>query len=309
MTLKAVSVSRLRALPSGFPAACGQLSHHLWTTRRALCPRYETVHYAPGMNELVVDRRDDGVVLLTLNRPDRRNSMTDGMTEQWRQTMAALHEDRGVRCVVVTGAGSAFCSGGDLSWLAERGAEGVPELRDRMLAFYRTWLAVADLEVPTIAAVNGAAVGAGLCLALACDLVYAAEEAKLLAPFTSLGLHPGMAATYLLPRVAGVGVAREMLLTGRTMLGTEAATAGLVTRAFPRESLMTEVLEIASRTAANAPIATRLTKVALAGGGHADLDAALRWESLAQPVTMTSHDMIEGLSAQRERRVPRFGNS
>nr|BFE83326.1 hypothetical protein GCM10020093_059270 [Planobispora longispora] len=109
----------------------------------------------------------------------------------------------------------------------------MPALRDRMLGFYRTWLSIADLEVPTIAAINGAAVGAGLCFALACDLVYAAEDAKLLVPFTALGLHPGMAATYLLPRVAGVGVAREMLLTGRTMLGAEAASAGLVTRAFP----------------------------------------------------------------------------
>jgi enoyl-CoA hydratase/carnithine racemase len=261
------------------------------------------------MNELLLDRRDDGVVLLTLNHPDRRNAMTDGMTGEWRRTIADLAADRDVRCVVITGAGNAFCSGGDLSWLAERGAESVPALRDRMLGFYRTWLAIADLEVPTIAAVNGAAVGAGLCLALACDLVYAAEDAKLLAPFTSLGLHPGMAATYLLPRVAGVGVAREMLLTGRTMQGAEGARAGLVTRTFPRESLMVEVMEIASAVAANGPIATRLTKVALAGGGHADLDAALRWESLAQPVTMASDDMLEGLSAQRERRVPRFGNS
>ncbi|MEU1732468.1 enoyl-CoA hydratase/isomerase family protein [Streptosporangium sp. NPDC020145] len=261
------------------------------------------------MDELLIDRRDDGVVVLTLNRPDRRNSMTDGMTEQWRLAVSDLRRDKDVRCVVVTGEGSAFCSGGDLSWLADRGAESVPVLRDRMLGFYRTWLSVADLEVPTIAAVNGAAVGAGLCLALACDLVYAAEEAKLLVPFTSLGLHPGMAATYLLPRVAGVGVAREMLLTGRTMLGAEAAASGLVTRAFPRETLMTQVLEIASRTAANAPVATRLTKVALAGGGHADLDAALRWESLAQPVTMASDDLLEGLAAQRERRSPRFGGS
>ncbi|MFB9882387.1 enoyl-CoA hydratase/isomerase family protein [Planobispora siamensis] len=261
------------------------------------------------MDELLVERRDDGVVLLTLNRPDRRNAMTDGMTEQWRRTIAELRRDRDVRCVVVTGAGGAFSSGGDLSWLAERGAESVPVLRERMLSFYRTWLSIADLEVPTIAAVNGAAVGAGFCFALACDLVYAAEDAKLLVPFTSLGLHPGMAATYLLPRVAGVGVAREMLLTGRTVLGAEAASVGLVTRAFPRESLLEEVLAIAARTAANAPIATRLTKLALAGGGHADLEAALRWESLAQPVTMTSDDMREGLAAQRERRAPRFGNS
>ncbi|GIH98862.1 enoyl-CoA hydratase [Planobispora takensis] len=256
-----------------------------------------------------MERRDNGVVLLTLNRPDRRNAMTDGMTGQWRQTIAGLRRDRDVRCVVVTGAGGAFSSGGDLSWLAERGAESVPALRERMLDFYRTWLSIADLEVPTIAAVNGAAVGAGFCFALACDLVYAAEDAKLLVPFTSLGLHPGMAATYLLPRAAGVGVAREMLLTGRTVLGAEAASVGLVTRAFPRVSLLDEVLEIADRTAANAPIATRLTKLALAGGGHADLEAALRWESLAQPVTMTSDDMREGLAAQRERRAPRFGNS
>ncbi|MFI6508448.1 enoyl-CoA hydratase/isomerase family protein [Streptosporangium sp. NPDC050855] len=261
------------------------------------------------MDELLVERHDDGVVVLTLNAPDRRNAMTDGMTARWRETIAGLAADEDLRCVVVTGAGNAFCSGGDLSWLAERGAEDVPALRERMLGFYRTWLAVADLEVPTLAAVNGAAVGAGLCLALACDLIYAAEEAKLLAPFTSLGLHPGMAATYLLPRVAGVGLAREILLTGRTLTGREAATAGLVTRAFPRASLMAEVMEIASRTAANAPIATRLTKVALAGGGHADLGAALRWESLAQPVTMASDDMIEGLAAQRERRPPRFGNA
>lgn len=263
----------------------------------------------PGMDELLIDRRDDGVAVLTLNRPDRRNAMTDGMTARWRLAVADLAADRDLRCVVVTGAGNAFCSGGDLSWLAERADEGVPALRERMLGFYRTWLAIADLEVPTIAAVNGAAVGAGLCLALACDLVYAAEEAKLLVPFTSLGLHPGMAATYLLPRVAGVGVAREMLLTGRTMTGAEAAPAGLVTRAFPRESLMAEVMGIASRTAAAAPIATRLTKIALAGGGHTGLDAALRWESLAQPVTMISDDMREGLAAQRERRAPRFGNA
>ncbi|GGL09760.1 enoyl-CoA hydratase [Planomonospora parontospora subsp. antibiotica] len=267
------------------------------------------VHYDPRMNELLVDRRDDGVVVLTLNRPDRRNSMTDGMTEQWRRAVGDLKRDGDVRCVVVTGAGSAFCSGGDLSWLADRGAEDVPALRDRMLGFYRTWLSIAELEVPTIAAINGAAVGAGLCFALACDLVYAAEDAKLLVPFTSLGLHPGMAATYLLPRAAGVGVAREMLLTGRTVLGAEAAATGLVTRAFPRESLLAEVLGIASATAANAPVATRLTKVALAGGGHADLDAALRWESLAQPVTMATGDLLEGLAAQRERRAPRFGNS
>ena len=101
-------------------------------------------------------------------------------------------------------------------------------LRSRMLPFYRTWLAIRDLEVPTIAAVNGAAIGAGLAVALACDLRYAAEDAKLGVPFTALGMHPGMATTYLLPEVAGLAVARELLLTGRIVTGAEAAASGLV---------------------------------------------------------------------------------
>jgi enoyl-CoA hydratase/carnithine racemase len=267
--------------------------------------------YGPSMseppNDLLVDHRDDGTVLITFNRPDRRNAMTDGMTSAWRDTIATLKQDPDVRCVMVTGAGTAFSSGGDLSWLGERGVEPVPKLRDRMLAFYRTWLAITELEVPTVAAVNGPAIGAGLCVALACDLVYAADDAKLMVPFTRLGLHPGMAATYLLPRKAGP-LGREMLLTGRTVLGVEAADKGLVNQSFPKDDLMREVETIAQTIAQNAPIATRLTKVAL-NQDHPDLEAALRWESLAQPVTMASADMAEGLAAHRERRMPKFTGS
>ncbi|GAA3682380.1 enoyl-CoA hydratase-related protein [Nonomuraea antimicrobica] len=260
------------------------------------------------MNELLVDHKDDGVILITLNRPDLRNAMTDTMTAEWRDVMSGLAADRQARCLVVTGAGTAFSSGGDLSWLGERNSETVPRLRDRMLAFYRTWLMIAELEIPTVAAVNGPAVGAGLCVALACDLVYAADDAKLLAPFTSLGLHPGMAATYLLPRRAGERLAREMLLTGRSVSGAEAADKGLVNQSFPKNDLMSEVGAVATKIAQNAPIATRLTKVAL-NQDHQDLEAALRWESLAQPVTMASADMIEGLAAHRERRMPKFTGS
>jgi enoyl-CoA hydratase/carnithine racemase len=260
------------------------------------------------MNELLVDRDDDGVVLITLNLPDRRNAMTDAMTTRWRETMSELATDRHARCVIVTGAGTAFSSGGDLSWIGERNTETVPQLRDRMLAFYRTWLMIADLEIPTIAAVNGPAVGAGLCVALACDLVYAAAGARLLAPFTSLGLHPGMAATYLLPRKAGTSLAREMLLVGRSLSGAEAADKGLVNQSFPNNDLLREVRAIAQKIAQNAPIATRLTKVAL-NQDHQDLEAALCWESLAQPVTMASSDLLEGLAAHRERRLPKFTGS
>jgi enoyl-CoA hydratase len=256
--------------------------------------------------QLLVDHRAGGIVLLTLNDPARRNAMSAPMTDAWRDVIAGLREDAAVRCVVVTGAGSAFSAGGDLSWIAERGEVEVAPLRDHMLDFYRTWLSIRALEVPTIAAVNGAAVGAGLCLALACDLRYVAADAKLLVPFTRLGIHPGMAATYLLPEVGGLPLAREMLFTGRAVTGAQAESYGLVNRAVPREEVLDAALEVASEIAENAPVATRLTKAALADGGHPSIDAALRWESLAQPVTMASGDLLEGIAAQREKRAPRF---
>lgn len=253
-----------------------------------------------------VETTADGVLTVTLDNPARRNAMSAAMTASWGALMAELREDRSVRAVVVTGSGDAFCSGGDTGWIGSEPDAGVDHLRDRMLPFYRTWLSIRDLEVPTIAAVNGPAIGAGLCLAMACDLRYCAEGAKLGAPFTRLGMHAGMAATWLLPEIAGLGLAREMLLTGRMLSGTEAVAAGLANRAFAAEDLAQEVAAIAASIAACAPIATRLTKVALASGGHADFDAALQWEALAQPVTLATADLQEGLAAQRERRRPEF---
>jgi enoyl-CoA hydratase/carnithine racemase len=266
---------------------------------------------------LRVDRPADGVVLLTLALPDRRNAMTEALTQAWGETIAELSTDRSVRAVVVTGEGRAFCAGGDLSWLGagdgesgdgESGPAGVPapsRLRDRMLPFYRTWLSIRGLEVPTIAALNGAAIGAGLCLALACDLRYAVPEAKLAMPFTALGMHPGMAATYLLPEAVGLPRAREMLFTGRVVSGADAVDIGLVNAVVEPERLLDGALEIAGRAAAAAPIATRLTKRALQHGPRSFAEA-LEWEALAQPVTLATEDLREGLQAQAERRQPVF---
>ena len=255
---------------------------------------------------LHVDRHDDGVVLLRLDVPDRRNAMTDELTAAWTAALSRLAEDESMRCLVVTGEGPVFCAGGDLSWLADAGSLSTDRLRARMLPFYRAWLRVRDIEVPTIAVLNGAAVGAGLALALACDLRYAAPQAPLSMPFTSLGIHPGMASTWLLPEVAGLAVAREMLLTGRVVSGAEGVGLGLVSRVFPAESLLEQALGIAATVATRAPVATRLTKSALASGGHASFEAALAWESVAQPLTMVTADLREGVQAARERRSPRF---
>jgi len=265
-----------------------------------------------GLGELAdlatlrVSGRPGGVVLVTLDQPERRNAMTEAMTAEWSRVMAALRSAPGVRVVVLTGAGSAFCSGGDISWIGAEPDASVDRLRDRMLTFYRTWLAVRDLEVPTVAAVNGPAVGAGLALALACDLRYAAEDARLAVPFTSLGMHPGMATTYLLREAVGPAVARELLLTGRSVTGAEGVALGLVNGAYPAAEVLDRTLDVAGSIAAAAPVATRLTKRTLAADRPAGFAETLRQEALAQAVTLATEDLQEGLAAQRERRAARF---
>jgi enoyl-CoA hydratase/carnithine racemase len=260
----------------------------------------------PPLTHLRLERPAPGVARLVLDNPAQRNAMTDEMTRSWGSALEHVAADPDVRVVVVTGEGTAFCSGGDPRWIASEPDASVDQLRTRMIAFYRAWLAIRRLEVPTIAAVNGPAVGAGLCLALACDLRYAASGARFSAPFVRLGMNPGMAATYLLPDVIGEANARELLLTGRTVDAEEALRLGLVSRLFADDAFADEVQAIAEGIAATAPIASRYTTVALRGGGHRDLEAAVQWEALAQPVTLATDDLQEGVLAAREKRPPRF---
>ncbi len=258
------------------------------------------------LTHLRLERPREGVALLVLDNPDLRNAMSPEMTTSWVAAVDELAGDPSVRAVVVTGEGTAFCSGGITSWIAGDPDAGVDELRTRMITFYRAWLSIRRLEVPTIAAINGATIGAGLCLALACDIRHSTEQATMGMPFLKLGMHPGMAGTFLLPNAVGAAAARDLLLTGRLVQGEEALRLGLVSRVMPREGFLEEVLDTAAQVAANAPIATRLTKVALADDGHADLDAALQWEALAQPITLATADLQEGIAASQEKRMPTF---
>ena len=254
---------------------------------------------------LNVERPSAGVVLLTLDLPELRNAMTDAMTAAWGAAVEGLRGDRSVRCVVVTGAGKAFSSGGDLGWL-HSGGSGVDALRDKMLPFYRTWLTLRTLDVPSIACVNGAAVGAGAALALSCDLRYAGAAAKFTVPFAQLGMHAGMATTYTLTEVVGVAAARELLFTGRVVGADEMLRLGLCSQVFAQEVLLESVLERAAQVASGAPVATRLHKEALRDGGHASFERGLQWEAVAQPVTMATADLLEGLRARAEKRPAVF---
>jgi enoyl-CoA hydratase len=262
---------------------------------------------------LVLASRDGDVATLTFNDPERRNAMSQAMGEAFAARVAELAGDASLRAVILAGAGRAFSGGGDLSMIQARADEGRAggaasrgAIRDAMRAFYGLFLAVRDLPCPTLAAIHGSAIGAGLCVALGCDVRIASRDARLGLNFTALGLHPGMAATWTLPRLVGPARAAELLYSARTFTGEEAAAIGLVNRAVAPERVLAEARELAAAFAANAPLANRATKRALARAAGATLDEQLAFEADEQAATFATHDAQEGLAAARERRAARF---
>lgn len=249
------------------------------------------------------------VATLTLDRPDARNAMTAAMGDEISRAVNELRDDAGVRVVVITGAGKSFSSGGDLGMLARDAGisdDGGERLGESAHEFYRRFLSIRALPMPTIAALNGHAIGAGLCVAMACDIRIAAVEAKVGVTFSRLGIHPGMGTTYLLPRLVGMARAAELLFSGRLVDAVEAERMGLLNRVVPAEELSSAAAELASAIADAAPIAVRLTKRALAGSAAGSLDDALDLESMFQAATFRTADAREGIRAVMEKRPPHF---
>jgi enoyl-CoA hydratase/carnithine racemase len=249
--------------------------------------------------------RDDSVVTLAFNDTARKNAMTPELGGALRDAVASLRADPTVRAVVVTGNGGAFSAGGDLRMLERMRGASRDESRAFMLGFYARYLSILELEVPTIAAIEGPAIGAGLCVALACDLCIVAEDSKLALNFVQLGLHPGMGATYLAPRRIGPQRAAELLLTGRRFDGREAATMGIALRAVGASRVRDEARALARSIASNAPLAVRALKQAFAVDRSA-LSAALAFEAEQQSISYASSDLSEGLSAAAQKRAPNF---
>ena len=253
-----------------------------------------------------VERSSEGVATITLDSPERRNALDDELAARLREAVAGVAADPGARCLVVTGSGRAFCSGADLGELRRRHAGGVLPRRESMGDYYRTFLDLRDLAIPTVAAVNGPAIGAGLNLALCCDLRVAGASARFGATFVRLGIHPGGGATYLLSRLLGPARAAEMLLTGEVVDARRALEMGLVNRLVEDAELAEAAASLAAVIAANSPRAVRGTKRALRLALDASMAAMLEVEGLAQAATQESEDAAEGWAAFRERRPPRF---
>ena len=256
-----------------------------------------------------LDRHDNGVAVLTLDDPARRNAMTDAMGDALAKRCDELASDEHVRAVVITGTPPAFSGGGDLDMLEDlsrRTREEGFDATDIMTAFYRRFLSVRDLPVPVVAAINGHAIGAGLCVALACDLRLVADDAKVGLNFTRLGLHPGMGGTWFLPRVLGPQRAAAWLYTGDLVDGARAADQGLALESFPAAEVLDRALELAGRIASAAPLTVRHLRQSLAEVERLDLDEALASEAAAQALSYGTDDLVEGLAAARDRRTPRF---
>jgi enoyl-CoA hydratase/carnithine racemase len=249
---------------------------------------------------------DDGVATLTLNRPHRRNAIDAGLLAGCVDGLRRAHVDDDVRVVLVTGAGSAFCAGGDVDAF---GHEMTPSEQKRFL-FETVFEVARTLEVidkPVIAMVNGHAMGAGLDLALMCDLRFAAEDAKLGEAYIKVGVAPGDGGAWLLPRLVGTARALDLLWTGRAVSGTEAAAMGMVNAAFPADRLEHETRRYA-RALAHGPLeAIRVTKRAVYQAAQVDLRTHVDLMSSHMAVLRASPDFAEGVAALREGRPPHFG--
>ncbi|WP_030731939.1 enoyl-CoA hydratase/isomerase family protein [Streptomyces sp. NRRL S-237] len=257
----------------------------------------------------VLHRIDNGVAWITLNRPEAMNAVTWDQRERVIALLAEASADPAVRAVVVTATGKGFCAGADL-----RGSPGAPAgervagdvARMIRLGAQRLITAVLDCEKPVLAAVNGTAAGIGAHLALACDLVIAAEPARFIEVFVRRGLVPDGGGAYLLPRLVGPQKAKELMFFGDAVPAAEAERLGLVNRVVPAEELEATAREWAERLAQGPTRALAMTKQLVNASLDGDRAAALAAEATAQEINMTTADANEGVASFVARRTPKY---
>ncbi|MCH2674754.1 MAG: enoyl-CoA hydratase-related protein [Dehalococcoidia bacterium] len=253
------------------------------------------------------------IARLTINRPDRRNALHDDATDEIGQAIDDVAADDDIRVLVLTGAGDAFCAGGDLNALqggSDPGmwvSENTDDIRRSFRLAQRMILGIQRMEKPVIAMINGVAVGAGFDLACACDIRIASEKARFMVAYVRIGLFPGFGGTWLYPRALGsMGKAAELMFTGDFMEADEGYRLGFLNRLVNEDDLESTTMEIARKIAAGPPIAIRLSKLMLYKGLEFDLETALKMAAAAETITLTSYDHGEGTRAIRESRKPLY---
>lgn len=256
------------------------------------------------MYETILYEVSEGIAVVTLNRPDKFNAFTAVMNKEITDALKQAQKDADVRCIVLTGAGKAFNAGQDLSDVAGGGdVDYGAFLRDRynpmILQFQKT-------EKPIIAAVNGVAAGAGMSVALACDIRLASEKASFVNAFVNIGLVPDSGGCYFLPRIVGIGKALELAITGEKVSAEEALRIGLVNQVYPAESFMEDALAYARKLASLPTKGIGLIKRTMYKGLEMGLEETLEYEAFAQEAAGRTEDHKEGVTAFMEKRAPRF---
>ena len=249
----------------------------------------------------------DGIVTITLNRPEKLNAFVGHMRRDLAEALEQTGSDPDARVVVVTGAGRAFCSGGDVQYAAELIERRDNEEFERILgAARRVVLAIRQMTKPVIASINGPASGAGFNLALACDLRIASSTATFSQSFVRIGFHPDWGGTYFLPHLVPPNVACELFFLGDTIDAQEALRLGLINRVVPPEELEAETGKLAKRLRDGPAVSLAAAKHAVYASEHDSLERMLEYEVEAQMRCFESHDGREGVRAFIEKRPPRF---
>ena len=259
----------------------------------------------PSFSHVLLEKdNSEHIAWLTINRPRRRNAIADLTVRELAEAIEDLEADDEIRVVILTGAGQAFCAGGEPGAWA---SENTDDIRRSFKGAQRLMLGLQRMEKPVIGMINGVAVGAGFDLACACDIRIGSPKARFMVAYVKIGLFPGFGGTWLYPRTLGsMGKAAEMLFTGDFMEAEEAYRLGFLNKLVPEEELKATTLEMARKIAAGPPIAIRLSKLMLYKGLEFDLDTALKMAAAAETITLTSQDHQEGTSALRESRKPLY---
>jgi len=255
------------------------------------------------MYDTILYEVTDGIAVLTMNRPDKFNAFTAQMNKEITDALKQAQKDSEVRCILLTGAARAFNAGQDLGEVSDGNVDFGGFLRDRynpmILQFRKT-------EKPIIAAINGVAAGAGMSIALACDIRLASDKASLVNAFVNIGLVPDSGGCYFLPRIVGIGKALELAMTGEKVPAEEALRLGLVNQVYPAEQFMEEAMAYARKLASLPTRGIGLIKRAMYKGLEMDLEQTLEYEAYAQEVAGSTEDYQEGVRAFMEKRAPRF---
>lgn len=266
-----------------------------------------TPQQAAPAGPLVLEVRHGAVTTLVLNRADRLNALNNELASALNEALGRVAQDESVRVAVLTGAGRAFCAGGDLGVIGKARQEGkAADLEPILRAGLQAVLKIRTMPQPVIAAVNGAAAGAGMNIALAADMRVAAEEASFGENFAKIGLFPDYGGTYFLPQLVGPSIAAEMLYTGDMMDARRALQVGLVSRVVPAAQLEAETQGLAQKIAQGPPLAVRALKKMLFADQKEALERGLEAEVEQQMKCFHSEDCAEGIRAFFEKRAPNF---